>query len=214
MEIRQIPDYPNYGVTRDGRVWSYNRNRFMKPYSRPKYGNVVYLREDGIKFCKYVRRLVFETFNEEIPECVIHKDGDIFNDNLENLKSASRSYVGTITMLKKRKYSNRKICRINIVTKKVDIIVTHRKDKDHSRIKHTVHRKTIKSGNCLYYYVGEKDKLVEEIKARIYSDKLSIENLLVRDKYNPFIPIIKNHIKKHQKYLKILEEIEDKNYEF
>ncbi|EKF51341.1 hypothetical protein [Lactococcus garvieae] len=208
MEIRQIPDYPNYGVTRDGRVWSYNINKFMKPYSRPKHGNVIYLWNDGIKFCKYIRRLVFETFTEDIPECVIHKDGNIFNDKLENLKSSSFSEVA-ITMLKKRKYSNRKICRVNIATKKADIITIRRKDNDYSRINQAVHRRAVTSGGCFYYYIGEKDKLVAEIKARIHSDKLSLESLSMRDKYSPYIRIIKKHIKNHQKYLEILEGIEE-----
>ena len=30
MEMKQIPDYPNYAVTREGRVWSYISNKFIK----------------------------------------------------------------------------------------------------------------------------------------------------------------------------------------
>ncbi|SFL39706.1 HNH endonuclease [Lactococcus garvieae] len=211
MEIRQIPDYPNYGVTRDGRVWSYNRNKFMYCYSR-KTGSVVFLSYEGIKFMKLVRRLVFETFKGYSPEVITHKDGNVLNNKLDNLIGMSRVELNRRICNRPRKV--KPICRLEIVTGKLDIIEVRKKDKDYMKIYQAIRRKSITSGGCFYYYPGEKEELVAEIEAHIRSNNLSLESLRYRDEWSPFIPIIKNHIKKYQKYLKILEEIEDKNYEF
>ncbi|MBL3715589.1 HNH endonuclease [Lactococcus garvieae] len=211
MEIRQIPDYPNYGVTKDGRVWSYTRNRFMYCYSR-KTGSVIFLSYEGVKFMKQVRRLVFETFKGYSPEIVTHKDGNVLNNKLENLVGMSRTELNQIILKKPKKI--RAICRVEIATGKLSTIEVRKKDKSYARIHQAVRRKSITSGGCFYYYPDEKDELIAEIKARIYSNELSLNNILLWDKYNPFIPVVKKHIKKHKKYLEILERIEDHNYEF
>lgn len=206
VEMRRIPDYPNYAVTKDGRVWSYNKNNFMSPYPRNKQGNIVYLWNGGIKFCKYVRRLVFETFTDTIPECVIHEDGNIFNDKFENLKPISRSEVSR-NVLKQREHSTRRICKIEISTRKFEVIKVPVKDKSYTRIHQVVVRRALSSGGCLYYYPDEKGELVSEIKAHIYSNELSLKRLFLQDKYSPFIPIIKKHIRVHKNYLEILESV-------
>lgn len=52
MEMKQIPDYPNYAVTKDGRVWSYNTNKFLVPYLTKKNIVVINLSVEGISFKK------------------------------------------------------------------------------------------------------------------------------------------------------------------
>lgn len=204
MEIKQIPDYPNYGVTRDGRVWSYNRNKFMYCYPR-KTGATVFLRYEGLKFMKQVRRLVFETFKGYSPEIVTHKDGNVFNNNIENLVGISRFELNQIICNRPRKV--KPICRVDIATGKLDIVEVRKKDKDYVKIHQAVMRKSLTSGGCFYYYPDEKDKLVAEIKAHIYSNELSLKRLLLQDKYSPFIPVIKKHLRTHKKYLEVLQTI-------
>ena len=205
MEMKQIPDYPNYAVTKDGRVWSYNRNKFVYCYPRST-GFVVPLWYEGIKFVKLVRRLVFEAFNGYVPEVVTHRDGNVFNNNVENLVGMTRSEASKIigkSLIRKVK----PICRVEIATGKLDVIEIHRKDKDYVKIHQAVLRKSLTSGDCFYYYPDEKGKLIAEIRAHIYSSELTLNGLLLQDKYNPFIPVIKKHIRTNKNYLEILEKI-------
>ena len=62
MEMKQIPDYPNYAVTRDGRVWSYISNKFIKPRVSKENSVIVNLNFEGIRFRRNVARLVFIAF--------------------------------------------------------------------------------------------------------------------------------------------------------
>jgi hypothetical protein len=59
MEMKSIPDYPNYAVTRDGRVWSYISNKFIKPRVSKENSVIVNLNFEGIRFRRNVARLVF-----------------------------------------------------------------------------------------------------------------------------------------------------------
>ncbi|WP_195362707.1 HNH endonuclease signature motif containing protein [Lactococcus lactis] len=204
MEMKQIPDYPNYAVTRDGRVWSYNRNRFMY-CSRRKAGAVVVLSIEGLRFVKLVRRLVFEAFNGYVPEVVTHRDGNVFNNNIENLVGMTRSEVGKLRY--KTVIKPKPICRVEISTGKLDIVVVHRKDKGYSTIHEAVRRRHLTSGGYFYYYPGEKGELIAEIKAHIYSNELSLKKLLLQDKSSPYVSVVKKHIRTNKKYLEVLESI-------
>lgn len=207
MEMKQIPDYPNYAVTKDGRVWSYNRNKFIYCYPR-ETGSVVILYYEGLKFIKLVRRLVFEAFKGYSPEIVTHKDGNVFNNKLENLVGMSRAELNQ-KVRRARPRKVRPICRVEIATGKLDIIEVRTKDKSYIKIRQAVQRKSLTSGGCFYYYPGEKEELVAEIKAHITTNQLSLEKLKCCDPYSPFIPVIKNHLKKHKKYLEILEKVKE-----
>lgn len=204
MEMKIIQDYPNYAVTIDGRVYSFRRKRFIY-CQHQQSGLVVMLSYDGIRFAKYVRRLVFEAFNGYSPEIVRHKDGDIFNNNIENLVGMSRFELNKIINNRPRKAKS--ICRVEIATGKLDIIENRKNNKDNTKIKQAVQRKSLTSGGYFYYYPDKKDDLIKEIKAHIYSDELTLNSLLMSDKYNPFIPIVKKHIKLNKKYIEILEGV-------
>lgn len=204
MEMKQIPDYPNYAVTKDGRVWSYTVNGFMYCYPR-KTGSTVFLRYEGLAFLKQVRRLVFETFKGYSPEIVTHKDGNVLNNNIENLVGMTRLELNQIINNRPRKV--KPICKVEISTGNLDVIEVRKKDKDYVKIHLAVTRKSLTSGGCFYYYPNEKDELVAEIKAHIYSNELSLNRLLLKDNYSPFIPIIKKHIRTHKNYLEILEKV-------
>lgn len=205
MEMKQIPDYPNYAVTRDGRVWSYNRNKFVYRYPSST-GHIVSLWYEGLKFMKHVRRLVFEAFNGCVPEVVTHKDGNIFNNNIENLIGMTRSEASKIiskNLIRKVK----PICRVEIATGKLDIVEIRKKDKNYVKIHQAVTRKSLTTGGCFYYYPDEKGELIAEISAHIHSNELTLNGLLLQDKYNPFIPVVKKHIRTNKNYLEILEKI-------
>lgn len=204
MEMKQIPDYPNYAVTKDGRVWSYNRNKFI--YCIPRQtGTAVFLSYEGMKFMKLVRRLVYETFYEYSPEVVINRDGNVFNNNIENLLGLTWAELNQ--MIHQRPRKTKPICRVEIATRKLDIIEVRKKSKDYERIHHALQRRTLTSGGCFYYYPDEKDKLIDEIKAHIYANKLSLNRLLMQDKFSPFISVIKRHLKTQKNYLEILKKV-------
>jgi hypothetical protein len=95
------PEQPVYAVSDDGAVWSAFtcRGRFrdgwrqISPYRRP-YGSqymVVCLRGDegkGRVLCRYVHRMVLETFVGPCPEGMLacHNDGNTANNPLNNLR--------------------------------------------------------------------------------------------------------------------------------
>lgn len=101
-ELKSIPAFPDYEITKEGRVWSRPRNTFdgrmlhgkwLKPWvDTPGYW-VIDLRNDGKTFHRYVHRLVLETFVGPCPqemECC-HGDRNRLNCNLNNLRWGTRS---------------------------------------------------------------------------------------------------------------------------
>lgn len=82
---KQIPNFPNYAISKDGKVWSKRRSKWLK-LAKGKYGHLwVYL---GRGNRGDVHRLVLETYIGKCPkgmECR-HLDGNPQNNNLSNLK--------------------------------------------------------------------------------------------------------------------------------
>ena len=203
-EMKQIPDYPNYAVTKDGRVWSYYKERFLKA-RRIKAGYQVMLYFQGMQFSKLVHRLVFETFMGYSPECVVRKDKDVYNSSLDNL-------IG-LTQTENAILSNQKSSRVKKIIYKVDIEsgkkqileILSAKGHKYSGVYHCLENKpqniTYKGG--LYYYEGEKEELVAEIKARIKCNELILPNAY----YAGQITVIKKYISRYKKYLEILEKV-------
>lgn len=105
--MKTINNYPNYKVSREGKVYSYKSGaeKELKPrevsQSKKKYLQVsLYNKDckrthDGRKLPKqlYVHRLVWETYKGKIPKNkeIDHIDNNPRNNNLDNLQVISRS---------------------------------------------------------------------------------------------------------------------------
>lgn len=88
MEKRDIPGYEGlYAATKDGQIWSYKRNKFMKASLNSSGYLKVNLTKDGIPYTHYVHRLVAETFipnPDNLPQ-INHLDENKLNNELSNL---------------------------------------------------------------------------------------------------------------------------------
>ena len=92
MMIKKIPNFSNYGATKDGRIWSYISDKFLIPCKSHGY-HVIYLRKNNKKYCKKIHRLVLEAFIGLCPEDMecCHNNGIRTNNRLENLRWDTRS---------------------------------------------------------------------------------------------------------------------------
>lgn len=210
MEMKTIPNYPNYGVTRDGRVWSYNRNRFMSLYVEKPGRLCVKLWVKGIRFAKVVHKLVFETFYQRYTDIVIHKDGDFTNNNLNNLIGFNRS-VWNASLARKKALpdalTSQHIVQVDISNKEVEVINMPKSGTiEYHRIRSAVKtkgRRTVCSNGYLYFIVGEKQELIAEISARIKANQLYLNQV----NHPTFTTCVKNHIHRFEKYLEVLHTI-------
>lgn len=96
-EMKPIPGFPHYFVTRDGRVWSAPRvdglgraigGLWLKP-GRQNTGHLkVILRRDGKSFNRLIHQLVLGAFLGPCPEGMecCHYDGDPTNNHIDNLR--------------------------------------------------------------------------------------------------------------------------------
>lgn len=95
-QIKQIPYAPDYGITKNGDVWSYKTNKFLTHTIDKKFQvHKINLRVNGeIKYYT-IHRLVLSTWNpvsnwENLQ--VNHKDENRNNNNLENLEWCDAQY--------------------------------------------------------------------------------------------------------------------------
>lgn len=201
-ELKQIPDYPAYAVTKDGRVWSYKNNRFLKPLKVRDYYRVK-LYFDGMIFCKNIHRLVYETFTNSCPEFVIHLDGNGHNNELSNLKPMTRVEHNHVFKRCNKKMAF--ICRVNPkdgTTEKVPMPDTSYPI--YSGVLKVLSKKP-KALTCrgyIYYYEGKKHRIVDELKARIKYSTLLLRDI---DEYSPFKRTVKKSINRNKKLLEALE---------
>lgn len=85
---RQIPDYPNYYVSNDGRVWSAISKKILKPQKDVKGYLRAEIRKDGKRSTIGIHRLVALAFipNPNNYETVDHIDFNKGNNRIENLR--------------------------------------------------------------------------------------------------------------------------------
>lgn len=206
MEMKQIPDYPNYAVTRDGRVWSYNTNKFLVPYLTKKNIVVINLSVEGMCFKRSLSRLVFITFNAYEPEIVRPKDNNPTNNCLKNLEGISKEEhlkrLGNASNFKNQK--RRKMIKLNPETGGKEVVVYPYKSTEYDCALKCCNFKRLTFRGNLYFYPERKDQLMDEIIKRIRLNDLYIsshpEDIL--GKY-----ACKRRITENKKYLEILEKI-------
>ena len=114
-ELKDIKDYEGeYAITRDGRVWSYKSNKFLKPKLVGGY-HQVNLYKDKKRKNYFIHRLVAEAFipnPKGLPQ-VNHKDEDKSNNCVENLEWCDAKYnanYGTRTERAAKKLSKPVYC--------------------------------------------------------------------------------------------------------
>lgn len=83
-----------YAITKDGKVWSYRSNKFLRPGKNSiGYYTVVLCKENKNK-THYLHRLVAQTYldnPENLPQ-VNHKDENKSNNNVSNLEWCTQRY--------------------------------------------------------------------------------------------------------------------------
>lgn len=91
-ELRSIPGFPNYSVTRDGKIWTHARPRvrggWMKTDTHEGGYSYVNARVDGRQVKLYAHRAVALAWIGECPEgkpFACHSDGDPANNDVSNL---------------------------------------------------------------------------------------------------------------------------------
>lgn len=91
---KQIDNFENYIIFDDGKIFSKNRNKFMK-FSKSKRGDCkVILHSNGIPKAFAVHRLVAQAFipnPNNLPQ-VNHKDENPSNNNVNNLEWCDAKY--------------------------------------------------------------------------------------------------------------------------
>lgn len=90
--MKPIPNYPNYSVTEDGKVWSHRNNIFLKSNTnRLGYEYINLCNENGI-ISKTIHRLVAIVFIENVDNKkeVNHINGIKTDNRVENLEWCTR----------------------------------------------------------------------------------------------------------------------------
>ena len=86
--LKTIPNFENYAVTKDGRVWSKPKYIWLKPSKHREGYLQVILCKNGKEFSRKIHTLVLITYIGLRPddmECR-HLDGNVLNNNLSNLR--------------------------------------------------------------------------------------------------------------------------------
>ena len=85
--MKQIKEFPNYSITKIGKVWNNKYKRWLKPL---EYRNYLYveLYKNNQSSKKSIHRLVLETFVGDCPDSMqaCHNDGYKLNNQLDNLR--------------------------------------------------------------------------------------------------------------------------------
>mgnify|MGYP001031847954 CR=1 FL=1 len=92
-ELKLVAEFPGYGVTNDGKVYSYKSNRWLNPYVMKTGYMGVRLSKNKKPKNILVHRLVAELYIPKVSgkNCVNHKDLNKKNNNVKNLEWCTHS---------------------------------------------------------------------------------------------------------------------------
>ena len=117
-EWRKIEEFPNYAVSNLGRVKRILtckgkplEGRVLSPYVGWGRSRMVNLSDKGVSHTMRISTLVAKAFlpNPNSLQVVVHKDGNILNDNMDNLQWVSRSELSSLSSNGKKISESRKI---------------------------------------------------------------------------------------------------------
>jgi hypothetical protein len=90
--MKQIKEYPNYGVTKKGEVYNLLTKKKLKPIINGRGYYQVNLKGKKSFITLRIHRLLMDTYNPiNIKLDVNHIDGNKLNNNINNLEWATRS---------------------------------------------------------------------------------------------------------------------------
>ena len=89
----EIENYPNYLIYEDGRVWSkWSKGRFLKPIKVAKYLGYNLCINGEKKILKIHRLIAIHYIPNPLNKKIVdHKDGNKYNNNINNLRWVSSS---------------------------------------------------------------------------------------------------------------------------
>ena len=157
--MKDIENYEGqYAITRDGKVWSYKSNKFLKPLiDKDGYYKVGLCSHSKYKYC-FIHRLVAQAYipNPENKPTVDHLDGDIHNNNVENLAWATGTEQNLNPHWQRRKRkpivcieSGKIYSGITEASQELNINLSH--------LSEAVRGKRKKCGNCHWRYATEEE---------------------------------------------------------
>ncbi len=176
-----IKEAPNYSVSNLGRVKNNKTNYILKTQTSEAYERISLKCIDGKQHTKRVHRLVLEAFNP-IPNMnklvVNHKDGNHFNNKLENLEWMTQSENTKRTWERGRKHINEKIDYYIIDNSKLEIWVPVHNYENYEisnlgRVRVSKTQRILKPDNVNHY-----------LYVRLNGHKVSIHRLMMKS-FNP-----------------------------
>ena len=92
IKFKEIKDFPNYYISRCGKVYSSHRDKILSLHIIKGY-YIVVLRKQNKSYTKLVHRLVAENYLSDYKDnlTVNHKDGNKLNNHSDNLEWCTQS---------------------------------------------------------------------------------------------------------------------------
>jgi len=99
-EHRNIEGFPEYEITREGRIWSNKSNKYLSVHDNETYNIVALFDQNGNKKSHCVAKLVIKAYapekfkgKEDSFKCKIdYIDGNKYNTHIDNLDWVERDY--------------------------------------------------------------------------------------------------------------------------
>lgn len=122
LEFKQIPTFPLYEITNRGVIRNIRTQQILTISKDERGYMAVMLYKDKKKCRKRIARLVYETYRNECPQTIDHKDQNKENNYIHNLRCVSHSENAR----NKSEYSN-KTNKYNLTDKlKKEILIKYR----------------------------------------------------------------------------------------